>query len=98
MADFAAVEITDAELQDVIGSVPDGADSNMAAPTDTELDQVWQDNVYGAFLAAPQPMTDSPSTDDIPGQNYTQEALLRAAESGDYAKVVRFGYPEHLTN
>jgi hypothetical protein len=33
-------------------------------------------------------MSDSPSTDDIPGQNYTQEALLRAAESGDYAKVV----------
>ncbi|MET0005925.1 MAG: hypothetical protein ABW087_20160 [Candidatus Thiodiazotropha sp.] len=46
------------------------------------------DDGYGAFLAAPEPMSDSPSTDDIPGQNYTQEALLKAAEGGDYAKVV----------
>ncbi|MET0005930.1 MAG: LysM peptidoglycan-binding domain-containing protein [Candidatus Thiodiazotropha sp.] len=29
----------------------------------------------GTYLAAPEPMTDSPSTDDIPSQNYTDSSL-----------------------
>ncbi|ODB85654.1 hypothetical protein A3194_12535 [Candidatus Thiodiazotropha endoloripes] len=72
-AGFPVGEASDAELQDVLfGSVPSGADNN----------------ALGAYLAAPEPMTDSQLSDDVPSQSYTQEALLKAAESGDYAKVV----------
>jgi hypothetical protein len=50
-ADFAGFEEA-AGLQDVIGSVPSGADSNMAAPSDAELEQAWQGDIYG--LSAPE--------------------------------------------
>jgi hypothetical protein len=50
-ADFAGFEEA-AGLQDVIGSVPAGADSNMAAPSDAELEQAWQGDIYG--LSAPE--------------------------------------------
>ncbi|MCU7929098.1 MAG: hypothetical protein KZQ97_22065 [Candidatus Thiodiazotropha sp. (ex Dulcina madagascariensis)] len=46
-ADFAAAEVSAAELQGVLGSVPAGADSNVAVPSDAELERAWQGDVYG---------------------------------------------------
>ncbi|ODB85652.1 hypothetical protein A3194_12525 [Candidatus Thiodiazotropha endoloripes] len=56
-------------------------------------DLLQMDNGFGAFLAAPEPMTDSYSssaTHSEKGQPITQEAVLQAAEMGDYATVLDF--------
>jgi hypothetical protein len=56
-------------------------------------DLLQMDNGFGAFLAAPEPMTDtypSSATHSEIGQPITQEAVLQAAEMGDYATVLDF--------
>jgi hypothetical protein len=75
--------------------VPPGADSDTRGASIDYMQPIpgSEQSNLGAYLAAPEPMTDTYSSNavhSVIGQPITQEAALQAAEMGDYATVLDF--------